>query len=168
MIGFPIDFRNLSLPSPRDCWSFGKAAAKRRSDSKSKGGLEPDQSFYFGAHAEIMRGPINIDLSTQPPPDLAIQVEVSRRTDHAIDVYARLGVPEVWRFDADAERCAILILNEAGIYAETPQSRFLNPLTSNDIVEQMKIAQSLGANDWYLGLPVWVREVLAPRARGGG
>ncbi|GAC1335334.1 MAG: Uma2 family endonuclease [Isosphaeraceae bacterium] len=137
----------------------------RREDIK--GGLEGDQTFYFGEHAEMMRGPVDIDLTTQPPPDLAIEVEVSHRADHAIAVYARLGVPEVWRFDADSERCAILILNESGFYTETVQSRCLTPLTSNDIVEQMKIAQRLGWNDWSLGLPAWVRDVLAPRARGG-
>lgn len=30
------------------------------------GGVEGDKTFYFGEHAILMRGPINIDLSTQP------------------------------------------------------------------------------------------------------
>ena len=66
---------------------------------RKKGGVEGDETFYFGPHAEIMKGGKDIDLDTQPPPDLAIEIEVSHSADDAVTVWGRLGVPEIWRFD---------------------------------------------------------------------
>ena len=63
-----------------------------------------------------MSGPINIDLATQPPPDLAIEVEVGNPADKAIATYARIGVPEVWRLDVRRTTVTFLLLGEDGAY----------------------------------------------------
>jgi Uma2 family endonuclease len=59
-------------------------------------GLEPDQCFYI-QNERIIRGKKRIDLSVDPPPDLAIEIDVTSRTHPSI--YAALGVPELWRFE---------------------------------------------------------------------
>src|SRR5947207_3923815 len=63
-------------------------------------GLEGDQTFHFGANALQMRGLRDYDFERDPPPDLAIEVEATHSADDAIEAWGRLGVPEVWRFDA--------------------------------------------------------------------
>ncbi|BFM40254.1 hypothetical protein [Synechocystis sp. LKSZ1] len=36
-------------------------------------------------------------MTIDPPPDLALKVDVTSRTYR--EIYAQLGVPEVWRFE---------------------------------------------------------------------
>ncbi|MFQ3583491.1 MAG: Uma2 family endonuclease [Cyanobacteriota bacterium] len=60
-------------------------------------GLEPDQCFYIQNEATI-RGKKRIDLAIDPPPDLAIEIDISSRT-HPTSIYEALQVPELWRFD---------------------------------------------------------------------
>ncbi len=59
-------------------------------------GLEGDQSYYI-AHEPQVRG-TDIDLNHTLPPDLAIEVEHTSRATFKMSVYAKLGVPEVWRW----------------------------------------------------------------------
>jgi len=130
-------------------------------------GVEGDKVFYLGANAERMRGPVNIDMATQPPPDLAVEVEVSHSADDALLVYARLGVPEVWRFDADDWTLTICLLDEGGIYRAYPVSRGLPALGAEDIIGQLRMAEPLGADRWSEQLAPWARGTIAPRAPGG-
>ncbi|MGA2229613.1 MAG: Uma2 family endonuclease [Tepidisphaeraceae bacterium] len=58
-------------------------------------GIEPDSSFYI-AHVERMRSRKEIDLANDPPPDLAIEVEVTHRLAERKSIYRDIGVGEVW------------------------------------------------------------------------
>ena len=80
-----------------ECEPVGRSDLRRR---EKEAGLEGDRTFHFGANAERMRGSQNYDFEQDPPPDLAIEVEVTNPADDAIAAWGRLGVPEVWRFDA--------------------------------------------------------------------
>ena len=60
-------------------------------------GLEPDDCFWIAHEAEV-RGKTIIDLRTDPPPDLAIEVDISRSSLDRMGIYAKLRVPEVWRW----------------------------------------------------------------------
>ncbi|WP_333312715.1 MULTISPECIES: Uma2 family endonuclease [unclassified Microcoleus] len=40
-----------------------------------------------------------MDLNEDPPPDLAIEIDITRSSIHRLELYASLGVPEVWRYD---------------------------------------------------------------------
>ncbi len=61
-------------------------------------GFEPDGSFCFSQNAERVRGKYNIDLSVDPPPDLVVEVDVTSYSLDKLPIYARVGVPEVWRY----------------------------------------------------------------------
>lgn len=133
-----------------------------------KSGVEGDRTYYFGPNAEIMSGPLDIDLSTQPPPDLAIEVEVTHAADKAVTTYARLKVPEVWRFDARRVTLAFLVLGEQGSYQPAPRSRNLPLLTPGDVLAQLKLAEETNSfSRWSAQLNEWVRATLLPRAEGG-
>jgi Uma2 family endonuclease len=85
-------------------------------------GVEPDNCYYI-QHESVMRARTELDLSSDPPPDLAIEIELSR---HAIDkpaLYAALGVHELWRFDG--RRLAVYRLGPKGRYAKRAASRAL-------------------------------------------
>jgi Uma2 family endonuclease len=61
-------------------------------------GLEADDCFYV-QNEQAVRGRLALDLATDPPPDLAIEIEVSRSALDRMAIYAALRVPEVWRCD---------------------------------------------------------------------
>jgi len=147
-------------------WEAGGGATYRREEMNS--GVEGDQTFYFGEHAELMKGPQDIDLTVQPPPDLAIEVEVSHSADNAMVVWGRLGVPEVWRFDPIADKFGFWLRQSDGTYMRSESGTAFPMLTRSDVVGQMQLADQLGAGRWNLPLGVWVREVIVPRQRGGG
>jgi Uma2 family endonuclease len=130
-------------------------------------GVEGDKTFYLGANAERMRGPLNVDLATQPPPDLAIEVEVTNPADDALLVYGRLGVPEVWRFDVDSRAFAFCLRQEDGSYAESARGRAFAALEATDVLGQMQLAEEIGAARWSAQLNEWVRIALLPRVDGG-
>ena len=81
-------------------------------------GLEADQCYYI-QHANAMRGKTEIDLPLDPPPDLAIEIEVTHHLLDRVNIYAALYVPEVWRYDGHAMR-AFRLNGEK--YVETVES----------------------------------------------
>ena len=91
-----------------------------------------------------MKGPVDIDLATQPPPDLAIEVEVTHRADVSMGVYGRLGVPEVWRFDVEHEKLTFWRRRDDGTYGAIPRSEALPMLEPSDILGQLRGADELG------------------------
>lgn len=85
-----------------DCECFGSTTFKREDMAQ---GVEPDQSFYIQNQARMI-GRRRIDLTLDPPPDLAIEVDVTSKTQ--LDAYKALGVPELWRFEAGRLRISVL------------------------------------------------------------
>src|SRR5262249_50647840 len=61
-------------------------------------GTEPDSCFYI-QHASSIAGKTSVDLAADPPPDLVIEVDITRDSMDKLAVYAALRVPEIWRFD---------------------------------------------------------------------
>jgi Uma2 family endonuclease len=85
-------------------------------------GLEPDNCYYIEHEAEV-RGTEEIDFTVDPPPDLAVEVELTRATLNKLPLYAAFKVPEVWRFDG--AMLEILILNARGGYDAREHNRVL-------------------------------------------
>src|SRR5687767_1888590 len=83
-----------------------------------KAGLEPDECYYV-QNAAAIRGKDRLDLSVDPPPDLALEVDITRRSIKRMPVYAALGVPEVWRWNG--KTLTILLLSERE-YVPSPAS----------------------------------------------
>jgi Uma2 family endonuclease len=133
-----------------------------------KVGVEGDRTYYFGPNAEIMSGPLDIDLTSQPPPDLAIEVDLTHSAKKAIATYARIGVPEVWRYDERKGKLTFLILGDERVYHSTPRSRSLPQLVPEDVLGQLKLADEVGSfSRWFAQLPEWVRTTILPRTIEG-
>lgn len=97
-----------------DCECFGSTTFKR----KEMGfGLEPDDCFYIDHHQQ-MSGKDRINLAIDPPPDLAIEVDVTSKTQ--TDAYLRLGVPELWIYGENELKMYVL---EDGEYKPIEQSK---------------------------------------------
>ncbi len=75
----------------------GSVTMRRR---RRQRGIEADQCFWIG-NAHRMAGRRELDLRTDPPPDLAVEVDVTHSSLDRLRIYAALGVPEVWRLEGD-------------------------------------------------------------------
>ena len=78
-----------------DIINAGSTTFKRRDLAR---GFEPDSCFYIQNEGRIS-GRAEIDLDTDPPPDLIIEIDITSPSLNTFPVYAHLGVPEVWRYD---------------------------------------------------------------------
>ncbi len=145
-------------------WEIAGRATFRREDQAV--GIEGDQTFYFGDHAVSMRGGVNIDLAIQPPPDLAIEVEVTHSAGKAMLTWGRIGVPEVWRFDAESSVLRYWIRRPDGHYDLSDRSVSLPILQAEEVVTQLRLAENLGSSAWNRQLNDWVREGILPRLGG--
>lgn len=61
-------------------------------------GNEPDACFYVQTAAAIGHR-IALDFAVDPPPDIAVEVDIHHGSLNKFPIYAALGVPEVWLFD---------------------------------------------------------------------
>jgi Uma2 family endonuclease len=75
----------------------GQTTWKRRELSR---GLEAD-SCYYVANAERIIGTRNIDLEFDPPPDIAVEIDITNESLSKFSIYAALNVPEIWRYDSE-------------------------------------------------------------------
>ena len=118
-------------------------------------GLEADQCFYIQNEAAI-RGKKRIDLNIDPPPDLALEIDITSRT--RLSNYEALGVPELWRYDGQSLEINVL---ESGKYIKSNMSRNFPNFPLFDVmpryVEQSKIN---GRNATIKAFRSWVRSQL--------
>jgi Uma2 family endonuclease len=127
-------------------------------------GVEGDKMFYFGASADRMKGQTRIDLASQPPPDLAIEVELTHSADDAIRAYASLGIREVWRFSPALNAITFLELQPNSTYVSSGESRCIPKLTPDDVLNQLKQGRALGLGRWLTELLTWAQTELNSRA----
>jgi Uma2 family endonuclease len=126
----------------------------RRDDLKK--GLEADECYYI-QHEAAVRGKAEIDLTIDPPPDLAIEVDNTSSSMNRMEIYAALGVPEVWRYNG--ETLTIEHLVEGG-YVAQEDSAVLPLLQRGDILRFLQTSQTMGETSWVREFRRWVREQL--------
>lgn len=122
-------------------------------------GFEADSAFYIQNVAR-MRNRNRIDLRLDPPPDLAIEVEVSRSLIARLPIYAALGVPELWRYDG--RRLRILVLS-GDAYGESPVSRAIPRISGAALAENLRLSGGLSETGWLLRVREWARKRPAPQ-----
>jgi Uma2 family endonuclease len=66
-------------------------------------GLELDECFYL-RHEPLIRDKEAIDLTADPPPDLGVEIEITRSFVSRLSICEALGIPEVWRFNGETVR----------------------------------------------------------------
>jgi len=113
----------------------GSATWKRQ---RIQRGVEPDTCFYV-ANAERSAGKRKIDLESDPPPDIAVEIDITNESLSKFPIYAGLGVPEIWRYDGSRVRIYHL---EGDAYIETDASRFLRHLPSSMLTEFLDLSKT--------------------------
>jgi Uma2 family endonuclease len=140
--------------------STGMPMPLKRRDVRGGCGLEPDRYFYF-MHQLPTRAMRDIDLEFDPPPHLAVEIDLAGSSLDRMAIYAALGVPEVWRFDGKELR--VHQLREDGGYVSGEVSpRFPLPrLTA--VLRQMERDDRLPDDRVAPSLHAWIRQAMAGR-----
>ncbi|HZW30288.1 MAG TPA: Uma2 family endonuclease [Isosphaeraceae bacterium] len=157
--GRMIETLTMELDIP--CEGAGSTTWKKQLEDK---GLEADECYYL-ANSVRVAGRRKIDLNVDPPPDLAIEVEISRSALDRMAIYAALRVPEVWRFDG--ETLIVEVLQDDGTYAPQPTSPSLPFLPLDRLVDWLYAADSASQTTWIRQFRAWVLAELAPRREQG-
>ena len=114
-------------------------------------GLEPDQCFYIKNEA-LIRGKKRLDLTIDPPPDLALEIDITSRTH--LNIYQSLKVPEVWRFENGILRINIL---QDGVYVESKSSLNFPDLPLIEVIPQyLEKSRTIGRNATLKAFRSWV------------
>jgi Uma2 family endonuclease len=135
-----------------DFEGFGSTTFKR---IDKLAGLEPDVCFYIQNNV-AMRGIRKLDMTIDPPPDLAIEVDVTSKTK--FNVYRTLGVPELWLYD---QTLKIYILRD-GEYVESEISPIFGTIPIRDVIPQfLEISFQQGRSAAMKAFRVWMQENLS-------
>ena len=122
-------------------------------------GFEPDNCYYV-QHEPQMWNKRKINFKADPPPDLAIEVEIARKLLDKTQIYAAFGVPELWRWRG--ESLTVLQLSSDATYVPREASICLPgfPLAkAQEIVRQCGAAHETALVRSFRG---WVRENAQP------
>lgn len=136
---FEIDLRRL-----------GSMTCKRKDLQK---GFEPDSCFYI-QHADSVSGKEKIDLKLDPPPDLTIEVDITRDSLNKLPIFAAVGIPEVWRFDGTS---LTIFRLEAGRYLASPNSLAFPALTDEVATQFLDESKKLKSTAWLRQVRAWAR-----------
>jgi Uma2 family endonuclease len=142
----------LGLPRHSGGSTTFKSEARQR-------GLEPDKCYWIENEA-LMRGKKEFEIETDPPPDLAIEIDITHSSLNRLTIYASLGVKEVWRFDG--ETIGVYRLGPGGKYAAQQRSPTFPHLPMPELLRFLR--ESDEQNETQLGrsFRAWVREHVAP------
>ncbi|MBD2330014.1 Uma2 family endonuclease [Alkalinema sp. FACHB-956] len=133
--------------------SLGSSTWTRQDLAK---GIEADECYYL-QNEQLIRGKLSIDLATDPPPDLAIEIDITSLSIPRLPIYQALAVPEIWRFDG--EKVMFLALNE-GEYQEIDRSIALPIVTPSVLQNWLMQATTMGETSWAKAIRRWVQDTV--------
>lgn len=134
---------------------MGSARFKRK---LMKAGVEPDACFYIQNEAAV-RGIEKIDLDVFPPPELAIEIDVTSDSQIKKDSYRVLGVPELWIYDGSSLEIYVLVEEQ---YVKTSKSQIFPDLPVVTVIPHyLSRSRTEGRNALLKDFRRWARTLLS-------
>ena len=130
--------------------SAGSTTLKRKI---SKRGIEPDTCYYIQNELAI-RGKQTLDLENDPPPDLAIEIDITSSSVNKLGIYSALGVTELWRYDGQNLKFYQL---RDGQYVECKFSIAFPIVSVSEISRFIEQSKSMGEIALLKSFRTWVR-----------
>jgi Uma2 family endonuclease len=131
---------------------FGSTTLK---NERMRQAVEPDTSFYIQNQGAVI-GKNRIDLNIDPPPDLAIEIDITSRTQ--FENYQILGVPELWRYKKQGLEIFLL---QDGKYVKSPSSPNFSNIPIVELVnEYVQQCLTIGRSQAMRNFRSWVQENL--------
>jgi Uma2 family endonuclease len=131
---------------------FGSTTLK---NERMRQAVEPDTSFYIQNQAAVI-GKNRIDLNIDPPPDLAIEIDITSRT--RFENYEILGVPELWRYQQQG--LEIFLLQEGKYIKSQSSPNFPNIPIIELVNEYVRQCLTIGRSQAMRNFRSWVKDNL--------
>ncbi|MBG1263244.1 Uma2 family endonuclease [Nostoc commune] len=134
--------------------SAGSTTLKLKTITK---GIEPDTCYYIQNEPAI-RGKQELDLKTDPAPDLAVEIDITSSSVNKLNIYAALGVGELWRYDGEVLKFYQLVESQ---YIEIKFSiafPLISVIDMNRFIQQSKTMDEI---DLVQSFSAWVRGKIA-------
>jgi Uma2 family endonuclease len=143
--------KDIAEALDRDYESLGSTTWKREIE---RAGVEPDHCFYFQNESKI-RGKLQFDLNQDPPPDLVLEIDVTRKSLDRFPIYDRLGVPEIWCYDSGELKIYQL---EVDRYIEIETSSIFPTLPIQGLPSLLEKYRFAGRRSLRQAVRQWARE----------
>ena len=130
----------------------GSTTFRRR---KRRRGLEADESYWI-ANEPLVRGKDSVDLRIDPPPDLALEVDVTHSSLDRLSIYAALRVPELWRREGETLVC--YLLGNDSKYVVSSTSRAFPGLAPADLMRFLVLRGQMDENALVGRFRAWVQQ----------
>ncbi|MBO3459073.1 Uma2 family endonuclease [Aetokthonos hydrillicola Thurmond2011] len=124
-------------------YPLGSTTLKR----SERSGVEPDKCFYI-RNITAVRRKRRLDLTQDPAPDLVVEIDITNSSHNRLEVYADLGVAEVWIYNGESLTIKQL-QNDTYITSQTSQffvnlpipeiAGFLQQAETTDYLELVKV-----------------------------
>lgn len=118
-------------------------------------GAEPDECFYIRNIATI-RGRRRL-RPDDPPPDLVIEIDITSSSRDRLQVYASLGVPEVWIYDGNQLTVQQL---QGTDYHSSDKSQFFPNIPISTLATFLQKAETTDYLELIKMFRHWVRRAL--------
>jgi Uma2 family endonuclease len=142
IVGIIVEVRDL------DMVIAGSTTFKREDLGR---GLEPDALFYI-QHAEDVRGHAAIDLASDVPPDLVIEIDITHPSLDKSPIYAAIGILEVWRY---AEQRIAIYRHHTDGYAVADSSTVLPGVTGHQLTQLVEMGYERPRPAWLCHVRAW-------------
>ena len=129
----------------------GSATYRQRRGAK---GAEPDTSFYVQNAGRVI-GRRRLDMESDPPPDVVVEIDTTNESLSKFSIYAALGVPEIWLYDGN--KMLFYQLTEQR-YTEIPRSRAFPLLAAEAVTKFLERSQTEGQTAALRAFRQWARE----------
>jgi len=116
-------------------------------------GVEPDECFYI-RHISAVRGKKRIDLTEDPVPDLVIEIDVTSSSQNRLQIYADLGIAEIWIYNGST---LIIKQLQHSSYITSQTSQFFPNLSIPEVVGFLQQSETIDYLELVKSFRSWVK-----------
>jgi Uma2 family endonuclease len=124
----------------------GSTTWKRRMLAR---GVEADGSYYIQNARNVIGNLLKADVESVPPPDIAVEIDVTNSSASKFGIYAALAVPELWHYSGQTFQFYQL---SRGKYRLVDVSPSIPCLTGEMLGEALELSKTKGqdaARVWF-------------------
>jgi Uma2 family endonuclease len=116
-------------------------------------GAEPAKCFYIRNIAAV-QGKKRLDMEEDPAPDLVLEIDITSSSLNRLQVYADLGVAEVWIYNGES---LIIQQLQNGTYIATQTSQFFTSLSIPEVASWLQRSTTMDYLALVKAFRAWVR-----------
>jgi Uma2 family endonuclease len=120
-------------------------------------GAEPDKCFYIRNIAAV-QGKRRLDMEEDPAPDLVLEIDITSSSLNRLQVYADLGVTEVWIYNGES---LIIQQLQNGTYIVSQTSQFFANLSIPEVASWLQRSTTMDYLALVKAFRGWVRSQIS-------